>query len=75
MENQKNHFDRYGHYINCENKTLSEIWKEGYEQGQKDCEVKFGPENQRYARGYADGYDDGLDAEKQIREAGDYVTA
>lgn len=32
----KNYIDKKGQYINVENKTLREIWLEGYEAGRKD---------------------------------------
>ena len=35
----KNYIDKRGRYINIENKTLKEIWLEGYEAGREHKEL------------------------------------
>lgn len=36
MRKAKNYINEKGEYVNVENKTLREIWLEGYERGRMD---------------------------------------
>ena len=36
MRKSKNYINEKGEYVNTENKTLREIWLEGYERGRAD---------------------------------------
>ena len=39
MRKSKNYINEKGEYVNIENKTLREIWLEGYEAGRRDKSI------------------------------------
>lgn len=48
MEKVKNYIDNKGNYINIENKSLREIWLDGYERGRLDKEKVEGLDKARH---------------------------
>lgn len=48
MEELKNYIDNKGNYINVENKSLREIWLDGYERGRLDKEKVDNLDNARH---------------------------
>lgn len=48
MEKVKNYIDNKGNYINIENKSLREIWLDGYECGRLDKEKVEGLDKARH---------------------------
>lgn len=48
MEELKNYIDNKGNYINIENKSLREIWLDGYERGRLDKEKVDGLDRARH---------------------------